>query len=79
MEKTIEFLKNNQALEPKYNTALDNYMNRIQSHELNVKQRLINILNRLDVISTQRFIYKEYITGKKGNTLDNIMYIFVPR
>ena len=54
-------------------------MNKIRSHELNVKKRLINILNRLDVVSTQRFIYKEYITGKKGNTLDNIMYIFVPR
>ena len=40
---------------------------------------IFKILNRVDVVSIQRFIIKKYDDGLKGKTLENLLYLFVPR
>ena len=37
------------------------------------------MLNRLDVVSTQRFLIKEYNKDIKGDTIKDIIYMFIPR
>ena len=54
----------------------------IKKHILNYDSnsyRFFTILNRVDVVSVQRFLVKEYEKGYTGNTLQNLAYLFIPR
>ena len=48
------------------------------SHNKSVKQ-IFTYFNRFDVVSVQRFLIKQYDEGKKGKTLENLVYLFIPR
>lgn len=47
--------------------------------QLNYFNRLKMITYRLDVVSTQRFLIEKYLKNEKGNSLKNLIYIFIPR
>ncbi len=52
---------------------------KFKNNEFNLNHRLINFLHRLDVVSVQRFIAKQYLIGNNGETLNNFWYILIPR
>ncbi len=60
-------------------SQVNNYFGSMVNKQRSTKERIVNFINRLDVLSTQRFIIKQKIKGHSSDSFKNILYLFVPR
>ena len=81
MNKLLNTLKENSnaTLDKMIDDTMQSYSTKYFNHQFKLKERVTNFLNRLDVLSPQRYIIKEKLNGNSLESFKNVFYLFIPR